>query len=94
MSNTKIETADAAIKGVVLGALTYAGAKLDLTPELIAVLVPVAATLVSVISTKIGPKNTALLLSVATTALKAAPAPEAKPAPVAKAVKKAAPKKK
>jgi hypothetical protein len=94
MSNTKIETADAVIKGVVLGALTYAGAKLELTPELIAVLVPVAAALVSMISTKIGPKNTALLLSVATTALKAAPVIKAEPKPVAKAVKKTAPKKK
>jgi hypothetical protein len=92
MNQAKVETADAAIKGAVLGALTYAGAKLNLTPEVIAVAVPAAAALVSVVSTKIGPKNTALLLSVATKALEAAPVA----APVAKkaVAKKAAPAKK
>jgi len=88
MNQAKVETADAAIKGAVLGALTYAGAKLNLTPEVIAIAVPAAAALVSVISTKIGPKNTALLLSVATKALESAPVAKKAPA------KKAAPAKK
>lgn len=88
MNQAKVETADAAIKGAVLGALTYAGAKLNLTPEVIAIAVPAAAALVSVVSTKIGPKNTALLLSVATKAMEAAPVAKKAPA------KKAAPAKK
>jgi hypothetical protein len=88
MNNTKVETADAALKGVVLGALTYVGAKCDLSAEVIALAVPAAAALVSIVSTKIGPKNTALLLSVATKAMAAAPAVEKKVA------KKAAPAKK
>lgn len=88
MNKAKVETADAAIKGAVLGALTYLGAKLDLTPEVIAIAVPAAAALVSVVSTKIGPKNTALLLSVATKAMEAAPVAKKAPA------KKAAPAKK
>ena len=88
MNKAKVETADAAIKGAVLGVLTYAGAKLDLSPEVIAVALPAAAALVSVVSTKIGPKNTALLLSVATKAMEAAPVAKKAPA------KKAAPAKK
>ena len=88
MNQAKVETADAAIKGAVLGVLTYAGAKLDLSPEVIAVALPAAAALVSVVSTKIGPKNTALLLSVATKAMEAAPVAKKAPA------KKAAPAKK
>ena len=88
MNQVKVETADAAIKGAVLGALTYAGAKLNLTPEVIAIAVPAAAALVSVISTKIGPKNTALLLSVATKALEAAPVAKKAPAKKAASSKK------
>lgn len=88
MNKAKVETADAAIKGAVLGALTYAGAKLDLSPEVIAIALPAVAALVSVVSTKIGPKNTALLLSVATKAMEAAPVAKKAPA------KKAAPAKK
>lgn len=94
MKKTKIETADATIKGAILGVLTYVGAKLELSPEVIAISLPAAAAIVSAISVKIGPKNTALLLKVATKALQAAPAVEAKPAPVAKATKKASPAKK
>ena len=88
MNKAKVETTDAAIKGAVLGALTYAGAKLDLSPEVIAIALPAVAALVSVVSTKIGPKNTALLLSVATKAMEAAPVAKKAPA------KKAAPAKK
>ena len=88
MSDLKKNHADAAIKGAALGVLTYAGTKFNLSPELIALLVPVAATALSVISTKIGDKNTALLLKIATQAIdftptKTAVAPEKK-APVKK----------
>jgi hypothetical protein len=88
MNNAKVETADAAIKGAVLGILTYAGAKLELTPEVIAIALPAVAALVSIVSTKIGPKNTALLLSVATKALEAAPAAKKAPAKKAASAKK------
>lgn len=88
MNQAKVETADAAIKGAILGALTYLGAKLDLTPEMIAIAVPAAAALVSVVSTKIGPKNTALLLSVATKAMEAAPVAKKAPAKKASPAKK------
>jgi hypothetical protein len=88
MNKAKVETADATIKGAVLGVLTYAGAKLDLTPEVIAIALPAAAALVSVISTKIGPKNTALLLSVATKAMEAAPVAKKAPAKKAASAKK------
>jgi len=88
MNQAKVETTDAAIKGAVLGALTYAGAKLDLTPEVIAIALPAVAALVSVVSTKIGPKNTALLLSVATKAMEAAPVAKKAPAKKAASSKK------
>jgi hypothetical protein len=88
MNQAKVETADATIKGAILGALTYLGAKLDLTPEMIAIAVPAAAALVSVVSTKIGPKNTALLLSVATKAMEAAPVAKKAPAKKASPAKK------
>ena len=88
MNQAKVETADAAIKGAVLGILTYAGAKLELTPEVIAIALPAAAALVSVVSTKIGPKNTALLLSVATKAMEAAPVAKKAPAKKAASSKK------
>ena len=88
MNKAKVETADAAIKGAVLGILTYAGAKLELTPEVIAIALPAAAALVSVVSTKIGPKNTALLLSVATKAMEAAPVAKKAPAKKAASSKK------
>jgi hypothetical protein len=88
MNNAKVETTDAAIKGAVLGILTYAGAKLELTPEVIAIALPAVAALVSIVSTKIGPKNTALLLSVATKALEAAPVAKKAPAKKAASAKK------
>lgn len=88
MNNAKVETTDAAIKGAILGILTYAGAKLELTPEVIAIALPAAAALVSVVSTKIGPKNTALLLSVATKAMEAAPVAKKAPAKKTASAKK------
>jgi hypothetical protein len=87
----KLETthADAAVKGLALGVLTYVAAKVDLAPELIALLLPAVAAGLSVLSTKIGDKNTALLIQVATKALEVAPV-SAK-APAKKAVAKKAP---
>ncbi len=88
MKKTKIETADATIKGAILGALTYIGAKLELSPEVIAISLPAVAAIVSAISVKIGPKNTALLLKVATKALETAPVANKAPAKKASPAKK------
>ena len=93
MNELKTAHADAAIKGAALGILTFAAAKYDVSAEIVALALPAVAAIISVVSTKIGPKNTALLLSVATKAIAAAPA-KADPAPVKKAAaKKAAAKK-
>lgn len=85
MENLNKAHADAAIKGLALGVLTYSATKLDLTPELIAIFLPAVAALLSFLSTKIGDKNTALILGLTQ--------PIVEPAPVKKVVKKAAPKK-
>jgi hypothetical protein len=93
MNELKTAHADAAIKGAALGILTFAAAKYNVSAEIVALALPAVAAVISVVSTKIGPKNTALLLSVATKAIAAAPA-KADPAPVKKAAaKKAAAKK-
>jgi hypothetical protein len=84
MNELKTAHADAAIKGAALGILTFAAAKYDVSAEIVALALPAVAAVISVVSTKIGPKNTALLLSVATKAIAAAPA-KADPAPVKKA---------
>jgi hypothetical protein len=86
MNELKTAHADAAIKGAALGILTFAAAKYDVSAEIIALALPAVAAIISVVSTKIGPKNTALLLSVATKAIAAAPVKKA-------AAKKAAAKK-
>ncbi len=65
---------DATAKGALLGLLTYAGAKYDLSAEVIAACVPVAALVLSFVSTKIGDKNTTMLIELATKAVAAAPA--------------------
>jgi len=65
---------DATAKGALLGLLTYAGAKYDLSAEVIAACVPVAALVLSFVSTKIGDKNTTMLIDLATKAVAAAPA--------------------
>jgi hypothetical protein len=92
MNKLEASHADAAIKGLALGIVTYVAAKVDLAPELIAVLLPAVAAGLSVLSTKIGDKNTALLLQVANKALEAAPV--VAKAPAKKAVAKKAPAKK
>lgn len=90
----KTAHADAAIKGAALGILAFAAAKYNLSPELVALALPFVATAISLVSTKIGPANTTLLLKVAEQAIAAAPAKaEVAPAPVKKAAKKAAAKK-
>lgn len=93
MSQLKTAHADAAIKGAALGILTFAAAKYNISTELVALLLPFVATGISLVSTKIGPANTTLLLKVAEQAIAAAPA-KAEPAPVKAAAKKAAAKKK
>lgn len=64
---------DATAKGALLGLLTYAGAKYDLSAEVIAACVPLAALALSFISTKIGNKNTTLLIELAAKAVAVAP---------------------
>jgi hypothetical protein len=68
--NKEITTAhkDAALKGVALGVLTMIAAKVGVSTEVIAVALPFAVTGLSWVSTKIGDKNTALLLKFATDA--------------------------
>jgi VIT1/CCC1 family predicted Fe2+/Mn2+ transporter len=76
---------DATAKGALLGLLTYAGAKYDLSAEVIAACVPVAALVLSFVSTKIGDKNTTMLIDLATKAVAAAPAkPAVKKTPAKK----------
>ena len=65
---------DATAKGALLGLLTYAGAKYDLSAEVIAACVPVAALGLSFVSSKSGNKNTTMLIELATKAVAAAPA--------------------
>ena len=89
MNKLQTTHADATVKGLALGVLTYVAAKVDLAPELIALLLPAVAAGLSVLSTKIGDKNTALLIQVATKALEVAPV--AAKAPAKKAVAKKAP---
>jgi len=94
MSQLKTSHADAAIKGAALGILTFAAAKYNISTEVVALALPFVATALSVVSTKIGPENTTLLLKVAEKAVAAAPVKAEAPAPVKAAAKKAAPKKK
>lgn len=88
MSNLGKSHIDAAIKGTVLGALTYVGYTYGVQDEVIAGLIPVVTVALSVLSTKIGDKNTALLLKVVDKALEAAPKAAAKKAPAKKAAAK------
>ena len=65
---------DATAKGALLGLLTYGAAKYNLSTEIVAILLPAAAFALSYLSTKIGDKNTALLIDLATKAVAAKPA--------------------
>ena len=62
---------DATAKGALLGLLTYGAAKYNLSTEVVAILLPAAAFALSYLSTKIGDKNTALLIDLATKAVAA-----------------------
>ena len=64
-NETKVAVQDAALKGVALGVLTMIAAKVGVSTEVIAVALPFAVTDLSWVSTKIGDKNTALLLKFA-----------------------------
>jgi ABC-type proline/glycine betaine transport system permease subunit len=78
MKKNQTHHADATIKGVALGALTYAGTQFNLPAEVIAAAVPVVALALSWLSTKIGDKNTTLLLKLAVDAIAKAPAKKKK----------------
>jgi len=71
--NLKVAHKDAALKGAAVGIVTYAAAKLGLGEEAVALLVPVVAYGLSIVSTKVGDENTALFLKLAETAVKAEP---------------------
>jgi len=83
--NKKIAHLDTTMKGAAVGLLTYVGVQQGWSAELVAALVPVASLVLSFVSSKIGDKNTTLLLKLAVQAVEAAP--------VKKAVKKAPAKK-
>ena len=83
--NKKIAHLDTTMKGAAVGLLTYVGVQQGWSAELVAALVPVASLVLSFVSSKIGDKNTTLLLKLAVQAVEAAP--------VKKAVKKAPTKK-
>jgi len=85
---------DAALKGAVLGVLTYGAAKAGVTSEVVAVALPLVTLGLSWVSTKVGDKNTALLVDLAVKAVEADKKKvAAKPAPKT-AAKKAPAKKK
>ncbi len=65
----KVAHQDAAVKGVVLGVLAMVAARIGVEVEALAVALPFAMAGISWVSTKIGDKNTALLLNFAKKAL-------------------------
>jgi VIT1/CCC1 family predicted Fe2+/Mn2+ transporter len=84
--NKKIAHLDTGVKGAAVGLLTYVGVQQGWSAEVIAALVPVASVVLSFVSSKIGDKNTTLLLKLAVQAVEAAPVKKAvKKAPVKKA---------
>jgi hypothetical protein len=83
--NTTISHLDATMKASAIGLLTYVGVQQGWSAEIVAALIPVATFALSFVSTKIGDKNTTLLLKLITQAAAAAP--------VKKAAKKAPAKK-
>jgi hypothetical protein len=84
--NKKIAHLDITMKGAAVGLLTYVGVNRGWSAEVIAALVPVASLVLSFVSSKIGDKNTTLLLKLAIQAAEAAPVKKAaKKAPAKKA---------
>lgn len=75
--NKKIAHLDTGMKGAAVGLLTYVGVQQGWSAELIAALVPVASVVLSFVSSKIGDKNTTLLLKLAVQAVEAAPVKKA-----------------
>jgi len=69
MNNLKKSHQDAALKGAVLGVLTYVALKANVSTELVALALPVVAAGLSFLSAKIGDKNTALLVKLAVAAV-------------------------
>ena len=67
--NKQITHLDTGVKGCVIGLLTYIGVQQGWSAELIAGLVPVVAIGLSWVSTKIGDKNTTLLLKLVSEAV-------------------------
>jgi hypothetical protein len=84
---------DAALKGAVLGVLTYGAAKAGVTSELVALALPLVTLGLSWVSTKVGDKNTALLVDLAVKAVEATKKKNA-PKTSSKVVAKKAPAKK
>jgi hypothetical protein len=85
--NKKIAHLDTGMKSAAVGLLTYVGVQQGWSAEVIAALVPVASIVLSFVSSKLGDKNTTLLLKLAVQAVEAAPA---KKAPTKKASAKKA----
>ena len=73
-SNLAVAHTDATLKGVAVGVVSYVAAKFGLADEAVAVLIPLVAYGLSLLSTRIGDKNTALVLKLVETAAKSAPA--------------------
>jgi len=69
MNNLQKTHQDAALKGALLGVLTYVAVKANVSTELVALAIPVVAAGLSWVSTKIGDKNTALLIKLAVAAV-------------------------
>lgn len=69
MNNLQKSHQDAALKGALLGVLTYVAVKANVSTELVALAIPAVAAGLSWLSTKIGDKNTALLVKLAVTAV-------------------------
>ena len=67
--NKTIAHMDTTMKGCAIGLLTYIGVQQGWSSGLIAGLVPVASLVLSFVSSKIGDKNTTMLLKLATDAI-------------------------
>lgn len=82
--NKKIAHLDTGMKSCAVGLLTYVGVQQGWSAEVIAGLVPVASVVLSFVSSKLGDKNTTLLLKLAVQAVEAAPVKKKAPAKKAK----------
>jgi len=68
-TNKKIIHLDTGMKGCAIGLLTYVGVQQGWPEEVVAGLVPVVAMALSWVSTKIGDKNTTLILKLVSDAV-------------------------